>query len=121
MFPTPSTFRSPPAGLMETTRSGGGGAACAAARWPAVDCPLPWAASTIPAVQPPTTSTAAEAQAAVFREMLITVLPPLPWAMSACDAFPVMTTHCDTTYSLCSHGLCLGCGEAADGPCLAED
>ena len=72
----------PSCGLIETIRSATGlAAAClaASAAWAApLPEPLPdEVAATMPAVAPPTAITAPETQAAVFRDMLRTVFPPI--------------------------------------------
>src|SRR5450756_1505514 len=81
----PLTAGEPLAGLIETSRTGTGAgltgagravAAVRAARPPAAAAP-PCAAPTIPAVPTTTTMTAPDTQAAVFREMLRTVIPPI--------------------------------------------
>ena len=82
----PLTSRVPLAGLAEMSRNGTGLATVRAeAVEPAVPCPLfgcpPLvAATTAPAVPAPTAIIAAEPHAAVFREMLRTVFPPIPFA-----------------------------------------
>ena len=72
----------PSCGLIETSRSGGSlTAAClaASAAWalPPPEPPLDEVAATMPAVVPPTAITAPDTQAAVFRDMLRTVFPPI--------------------------------------------
>src|SRR6201999_1823859 len=118
---------SPSAGLIETRRSGVGLAAARAAAvppavWPAprpppwaagqkAPCPPPWTASKMPAVHPPTARTAPDAQATVFRDMLLTVLPLLLCAMLVYHALPPAVTLSHLGCSLRSEELCLGRSE----------
>ena len=71
----------PSCGLIETRRSAIGlAAAClaASAAWALPPEPLPdEVAATMPAVAPPTAITAPDTQAAVFRDTLRTVFPPI--------------------------------------------
>jgi len=87
MGPAPLAAREPLAGLIETARSGASGvglaaAGCAAAAVPAALPPAALAppssaTAAMPAVPPATAIAAPEAQAAVFRDMLRTVIPPV--------------------------------------------
>lgn len=91
MGPAPLAAREPLAGLIETSRSGTNGVGLAAA-WralaavlaalpPVALAPPPCVAATMPALPQATAITAPQAQAAVVRDMLRTVIPPVHGAL----------------------------------------